>query len=96
MWKIPSTSTEFLGPITIPSAALSDSVDIAVIPRGIDEPADADWHRADIWDGSVAWLKIGPQGTLTLTDGMYQAFARVTTAAEKPVIEIEDGLVRIT
>jgi hypothetical protein len=96
VWKVPSTSVVYVGPVTIPQATTDMPVKLALIPRGVDEPADADWHAADIWDSTGAWLRIGPGTDRPLTDGLYQMFAQVTAGAEVPVIEVENGLVRIT
>lgn len=98
MWRIASTSLEYIGPITIPGATAGMPVEIAVIARGLDEPAESDWHAATSWNGTEAFLLVGPGvgGAMVLTDGAYQVFARVTAPPEKPVIEVEDGFVRVT
>lgn len=96
MWRIPSTSVEYVGPVSIPQATTDMPVDLAVIDRSRDEPADADWHTASIWDSTGAWLLIGPGTSVALADGAYQVFARVTAPPERPVIRVENGQVLIT
>lgn len=93
MLSIPSISLEYIH-IPVGGATVSNTVEIAVIDSGVEEPAEADWKPADVWDGSTAKLLVGPAGTIELADGTYQVWVRVTAPPEKPVVR--SGLLEIT
>ncbi|TDD97617.1 hypothetical protein [Actinomadura rubrisoli] len=93
MLSIPSTSKEYLH-IPVTGGTLSTPVDIAVIAATAEEPTSGDWKPADVWDGAVAKLLIGPGGTVPLADGVYRVWVRVTATPEIPVLR--SGLLEIT
>lgn len=93
MLSIPSVSREYVH-IPVTGGSNSTPVELAVIPSTQEEPATGDWHTADVWDGTTAKLLIGPGGTLTLADGTYRVWVRVTSAPEIPVLR--SGLLQIT
>ncbi|MFD8529425.1 hypothetical protein ACFV0L_18595 [Streptosporangium canum] len=74
---------------TIDGASGSEQVEIAFTNLG-SEPMESDWHPAE-WanvtaKGARARILIGPGGTVTLLDGTYLMWARVTGARERPVL----------
>ena len=93
MLTIPSISREYIH-IPIGGGSMSTPVEIAVIDDDTEEPTEADWHNADVWDGTTAKLLIGPGGTLELDDGVYRVWVRVTATPEIPVIR--SGLLEVT
>lgn len=93
MLKVPSISRPYLL-VPVSGGSISTPVEIAVIADGVEEPAEDDWLAADVWDGSVAKLLIGPGGTLGLANGIYRVWVRVTSAPEIPVLR--SGLLQIT
>ena len=93
MLSLPSISLEYIH-IPVGGATVSNTVEIAVIDSGAEEPAEADWQPADVWDGSTAKLLLGPAGTLELANGTYQVWVRVTAPPEKPAMRA--GLLAIT
>ena len=93
MLTIPSTSLEYLH-VPITGGSLDTPVEIAVVAVTVEEPAVGDWKTADVWDGAVAKLLIGPGGTLTLADGAYRVWVRVTATPEIPVLR--SGLIKVT
>lgn len=60
---------------------------LAVIPEGAGEPADADWGTAT-WDtaGTSIARVIGHGSALVLDPGEYMVWARITASAEEPVM----------
>lgn len=92
MLSLPSISLEYIH-IPVGGATASQTVEIAVIDSGVEEPAEADWNPADVWDGTTAKLLVGPSGTIELPDGTYQVWVRVTATPEIPVIR--SGLLEI-
>lgn len=93
MQSVPSVSLQYLD-VPVTGATVSDTVEIAVIDVDTEEPAEGDWVPADVWDGSVAKLLIGPGGTVELADGRYRVWTRVDAPPEKPVTP--GGLLEIT
>jgi hypothetical protein len=91
--SIPSVSLEYLH-VPVSGATVSQTVELAIIDAGTEEPAETDWHATDAWDGTTAKLLIGPGGTLELLDGTYRVWVRVTATPEIPVIR--GGLLEIT
>lgn len=92
MLVIPSTSREYLH-VPVSGATADQPVELAVVDIGAEEPAEDDWTPADVWDGTVAKVLIGPGGTLELEDGTFRVWVRVTADPEIPVIR--GGLLRI-
>lgn len=92
MLTIPSVSREYIH-VPVTGGSLSTPVELAVIPSTQEEPASGDWRTA-VWDGTTAKLLIGPGGTLTLADGIYRVWVRVTATPEIPVLR--SGLLEIT
>ena len=58
----------------------------------VDDWTDATWESTeDTVNGVDYWLarlKVGPDGAVTLDDGTYQVWARITTADETPVLRV--------
>ncbi|MBP2704388.1 hypothetical protein JOL79_11245 [Microbispora sp. RL4-1S] len=82
----------------ITGATGTEAVDIAFTTPNI-EPDTEDWHAA-AWGtptptGCVARILIGPgDGTVTLTDGTYDMWVRVTGPVQAPVFRT--GQIAIT
>ncbi len=97
MEPISSLSREFLF-IPVQGATGGEAVEVAFVNPSA-EPAEGDWHTA-AWDsttedGATAKILVGPgEGAVTLADGTYRAWVRVTSAEERPVLS--SGLVPIT
>ncbi|TMR97547.1 hypothetical protein [Nonomuraea basaltis] len=96
MEPISSLSRPYLY-IPVEGPAGTETVEIAFTVPGA-EPAEPNWHLAE-WinatgKGATARILIGPGGTVTLTDGTYMAWVRITGAVERPVLP--SGLVPIT
>jgi hypothetical protein len=89
---IPSVSREYIR-VPVTGATASMPVEIAIVGSVVEEPAETDWHPAT-WDGTDARILIGPGTLLTLTDGWYRVWVRVTAGAERPVLR--SGLIQIT
>ena len=78
----------------------ADTVEMAFI-SGDTEPTSPDWKAAS-WetdtttepDTYYARCLVGPGGTVTLADGLYQVWVRVTDSPEIPVKK--SGELRIT
>ncbi|MEU1880850.1 hypothetical protein ABZ470_26385 [Streptosporangium sp. NPDC020072] len=73
----------------VTGASGTEPVEIAFTNLGA-EPGEADWHTAE-WasltaGGARARILIGPGGSVTLTDGTYLMWVRVTGPIERPVM----------
>lgn len=99
---IPSLSREFVkvrvfateaGAVVDPT---SDTVEFA-FKDSTAEPEEADW-TAGSWESSSGkyWARIlvGPDGDVTLTDGEYHTWIRITGATEAVVRNV--GLLKVT
>lgn len=88
--KISSLSREWL-PFFVRGAVGLEPVEIAFTAPGA-EPVETDWHTAGWKPGSVTehgattQILFGPGGTVSRPDGTYQAWVRLTAAAEEPVL----------
>lgn len=86
--KISSLSVEYLKvPITSTLAAAELDglvVQLAVVPDG-QEPVTGDW-KTGTWIGTHAAVLIGPGATITLTDGTYDVWVKITATPETPVL----------
>ncbi|PZG53133.1 hypothetical protein C1I98_06135 [Spongiactinospora gelatinilytica] len=65
-----------------------ETVEVAFVRA--DEPGSGDWKTAE-WAnltpaGADARILVGPGGTVTLTDGLWQMWVRVTAVTETPVL----------
>lgn len=82
----------------VTGATGAEDVEVAFTAPGA-EPAEDDWYVA-AWGaptatGCTARILIGPgAGAVTLTDGTYSMWVRVTAAVQQPVLEA--GQVSIT
>ncbi|MEU4511768.1 hypothetical protein AB0G05_19930 [Nonomuraea wenchangensis] len=90
-----SLSLEYLK-FFVTNALGVEPVEIAFTTPGV-EPVDGDWTPAS-WGqtgqgGAEARVQVGPDGAVTLPDGTYQAWVRVTRPDERPVLS--SGLVPI-
>ena len=84
MLSIPSISTEYLK-VPVVGADPLLPVEMAVVPTGV-EPVEIDWLDAE-WDADDARLLIGPNGgAVTLANGEYGVWVRITAPPEKPVL----------
>ncbi|MEV0236884.1 hypothetical protein [Nonomuraea sp. NPDC050786] len=87
---ISSLSREWL-PFFVRGAAGTELVEIAFTTPGV-EPAESDWKPAEWAPGSAgvrgatARILFGPGGAVAKPDGSYQAWVRVSTPFEKPVL----------
>lgn len=92
MLRIPSVSVQYLT-VPVTGTDLTGDVEIAIIPTGVEEPAEDDWAAA-AWDASRAKILIGPGTAMELPDGLYRIWVRVSAAPEKPVLP--SSLLQIT
>ncbi|MEV0149694.1 MULTISPECIES: hypothetical protein [unclassified Nonomuraea] len=91
-----SLSLEYLR-FFVSNAVGSEPVEIAFTQPGV-EPTEGQWAPAS-WGavdrgGAEARIRVGPGGAVTLPDGTYQGWVRVTRPDERPVLP--SGLVAIT
>ncbi|GAA5046517.1 hypothetical protein HNP84_009736 [Thermocatellispora tengchongensis] len=89
MEPISSLSREFLYiPVKGPSGG--EGVEVAFTNED-GEPTETDWHDAT-WDnvtaaGADAKILVGPgEGAVSLPEGTYRAWVRVTSSVEQPVL----------
>ncbi|MEV1168602.1 hypothetical protein [Nonomuraea sp. NPDC049784] len=89
MEPISSLSREFVYiPVEGPSGG--EAVEVAFTNED-GKPAETDW-RAAMWDtvtatGADAKILVGPgEGAVTLPEGTYRAWVRVTSSVEQPVL----------
>lgn len=104
---IVSTSTEYVWvpvrsehPTQGPANLLSYGVDVAFVRAG--DPQPADWQPAT-WEADTATLggqayylarvKVGPDGAVTLDDGSWNVYVRLTTGDQQPVVRAGTVLV---
>jgi hypothetical protein len=94
--EISSLSKEYIRvPVSATAAGVpvnptADVVQMAFVTSG--EPAGGDWKSAD-WETNAetspptyyARCLVGPGGTVTLADGTYQIWVKVTDSPEVPV-----------
>ncbi|WP_433445619.1 hypothetical protein [Nonomuraea sp. CA-141351] len=90
-----SLSLEYLR-FFVTNAVGSELVEIAFTQPGV-EPTEGQWQPAS-WGavaqgGAEARIRVGPGGSVTLLDGTYQGWVRVTRPDERPVLQ--SGLVPI-
>lgn len=94
-----SLTTEYVYvPVTADVSLNAQPVEIAIIPVTQEEPAEEDWYTA-AWAGAAgltrsAKLLVGPDETVTLVDGKYTIWARVTDTPKVPVLK--SGLLIVT
>lgn len=74
----------------------AETVEVAFVQTA--EPDSGDWETAD-WAnlspaGADARILVGPGGAVTLTDGTWQMWVRVTSTPEMPVLHA--GPVQVT
>ncbi|GGK90336.1 hypothetical protein Ppa06_58120 [Planomonospora parontospora subsp. parontospora] len=96
MEPISSLSREYVY-VFVEGATGAEGVEIAFTTPNV-EPTEAQWRPA-LWHstgprGAEARILIGPDTDSPLTDGTYQAWARITGPVERPVLP--GGLVPIT
>ena len=86
--QISSLSVEYVHvPITsnLDTGDLNDlTVQLAIVPDG-QEPVTGDW-KTGTWIGNHAAVLVGPGATITLTDGTYDVWVKITATPEVPVL----------
>ncbi|MET7334358.1 hypothetical protein [Nonomuraea sp. NPDC005650] len=92
---ISSLSLEYLR-FFVTNAVGVETVEIAFTQPGV-EPTEGQWNPASwgavVQGGAEARVRVGPGGAVTLPDGTYQGWVRVTRPDERPVLP--SGLVPI-
>lgn len=102
--QLSSLSTEY---VRVPVSAFEDGVEVNPSPLAVEmafpaygvEPAGGDWVTAE-WEPGAAcggWFArclVGPAGAVTLANGSYDVWVRVTDSPETPVRKA--GPIRIT
>lgn len=87
---VPIKSTSLTGASANPT---SDTVQMAFMPTPTQQPQSADWQAA-IWATSAintlypytAFCLVGPGGTITLGQGTYIIWVKITDNPEVPVL----------
>jgi hypothetical protein len=104
MTTIVSTSTEYVWvpvrsehPTLGAANLLAYGVDVAFVRAGDPQTGDwqpATWEAAATSDGYyLAKVKVGPAGAVTLDDGAWNVYIRLTTGDQQPVVRAGTVLV---